>query len=76
MQFTDVATIEKTYERAKAENLGVSKTALRRWCKDGTLKTVHTGTKYLIYWPNLLNLLQNGADIEQAPEYGKIRRIG
>lgn len=76
MQFTEVATIEKTFERSKAENLGISRNFLRQRCIDGSLKSVRAGSKYLIFWPNLISLIQNG-DMPEVPEQdsGKIRRI-
>ena len=76
MQFTEVATIDKTYERAKINGLGLSKTFIRRHCLDGSLKSVKTGNKYLIYWPNLLRLIENGDLVDHSEqESGKIRRI-
>lgn len=75
MQFTEVATIEKTFERSKAENLGINRTFLRRHCIDGSLKAVKSGAKYLIYWPNLLHLLENGEPQEQPEQIYGIRAV-
>lgn len=76
MQFTEVATIEKTFERSKAENIGISRNFLRQRCIDGSLKSVRAGSKYLIFWPNLISLIQNG-DVPEVREQdnGKIRPI-
>jgi excisionase family DNA binding protein len=75
MQFTEVATIEKTYERSEAENLGINRTFLRRHCIDGSLKAVKSGTKYLIYWPNLLRLLENGDCVEGPKQRNGTRKV-
>ena len=77
MQFTEVATISKTHERAQMENIGVSRNFLRQRCIDGSLKAVRAGSKYLIYWPNLLRLIENGDTMEVlTQERSKIRQIG
>ena len=85
--WTSTATIDKTYERAKAEGLGLSKNFIRQKCLDGSLKTTRVGVKYYIYWPNLIKLLENGdgfppperAEIFKANKapagYGNISRI-
>lgn len=77
MPYTEVATIDKTYERAKTEGLGLSKTFLRRHCLDGSLHATKTGNKYLIFWPNLLELLKQGEVKEEAfsATVSKIRPI-
>lgn len=76
MIYTEVATIRETAKRAQEANLGIGECFLRRACKEGKLKHTLSGSKTLIYWPNLLEFLQIG---EQKPvpeeEHEKIRRI-
>lgn len=75
-EFTQVATIPKTAQRCKAEGIGLSENQLRTLCARGELKHTQMGKKSLIYWPNLLELLERGTPQEETPVvYGKIRRI-
>lgn len=53
-------TIQGTFERAKFEGLGVSRNFIRQACLDGKLKHCRAGRKILIFYPNLLELLQTG----------------
>ena len=46
--FSDVATISQTLARAKAENMYIPETALRRWVKDGDVPASFVGKKALI----------------------------
>ena len=79
--YTQTATIPKTAERCKAENLGITAWNLREWCKSGALKHIRCGTKFLIYWPNLLEFLETGMPVptaeptNAAAPYGTMRRI-
>lgn len=57
-----MATISKTAERAKAESLGVSEMALRRWVKSGQLPAVYAGNRALIFWPTLISFLGGAAN--------------
>ena len=61
-QWTQTATIAKTYERACAENLGVSQHFIRQSCKEGRLKHNKAGTTVLIFYPNLIEFLKKGED--------------
>lgn len=75
-EFTQVATIPKTARRCKAEGIGLSENQLRTLCARGELKHTQMGKKSLIYWPNLLELLESGTRQEERPvEYGEIRKI-
>lgn len=75
-EFTQVATIPKTAARCKAEGIGLTENQLRILCARGELKHTQMGKKSLIYWPNLLELLERGTPQEETPVvYGKIRRI-
>ena len=73
--FTQTASIPRTAARCRAEKIGLSASQLRALCKTGQLKHVMMGNKPLIYWPNLLKFLENGAPKERPPEAGTIRRI-
>lgn len=67
-KWTQTATISKTYERACAENLGISRNFIRNACIDGRLKHCRVGNnKILIFWPNLLAFIQNGDNAEKEP---------
>lgn len=61
-EFTQVATIPKTAQRCKAEGIGLSAQQLRCLCKEGRLKHTMMGRNALIYWPNLLQMLESGGD--------------
>jgi hypothetical protein len=66
---TQTNTIQGTYERAVSEGLGVSRNFIRQACLDGRLKCNRAGKKFLIFWPNLLELLQNGdAELESVAD--------
>lgn len=54
----DVLTIREATERAKAEGLPVSEYTLRRWVRTGEIPVRKTGTKMLIFYPNLVRYLQ------------------
>ena len=75
MAFTQVATIPKTAERCKAEGIGLSARQLRCLCKEGRLKHVMMGRTALIYWPNLIAMLESGGEAKKSPEYGKMRKV-
>ena len=75
-EFTQVATIPKTAQRCKAEGIGLSENQLRTLCARGELKHTQMGKKALIYWPNLVELLESGTRQEKRPVgYGEIRKI-
>ena len=44
--FSDVATISQTLARAKAENMPIPETALRRWVKDGDVPASFVGKNH------------------------------
>lgn len=75
-EFTQVATIPKTAARCKAEGIGLTENQLRTLCARGELKHTQMGKKSLIYWPNLLELLESGTrQEERSLGYGEIRKI-
>ncbi len=73
--FTQTASIPRTAARCRAEKIGLSANQLRVLCKTGQLKHVMMGRKILIFWPNLLEFLENGSPKDKPPEVGTIRRI-
>ena len=66
MFYTEVATINKTIERAKQSHLGITETALRRWVKDGLVPAVYVGNKALIYWPTLIEFLSGNHNVGES----------
>lgn len=58
----DVATINETLERARAEGIPLPETALRRWVKNGEIPAVYAGKKALLYWPNVVRFVCGGTD--------------
>lgn len=63
----DVLTIRETVNRAKVEGLPVSEYTLRNWIKTGRVPVAHAGTRALVYWPNVVNYLQNGDPVQLPP---------
>lgn len=59
-KFHDTATIPETYRRLHAEGHMVSMCALRRWVRTGELPAAYAGQKALLYYPNVIRLLQTG----------------
>lgn len=57
IQKRNILTINEAVKRAKVEGLNISETALRRWIKEGTLHVAFSGSRALIFWPNLTRLL-------------------
>ncbi len=77
-KWTTMATIQRTFERAEAEGLGVSKNLLRQLCLTNQISPVIVGKRsFLINWNNLLTYLQTGSvkPKVEAPDDGKIHRI-
>ena len=59
-----VITIREAVARAKAEGYPVSEYALRMWIKQGTFPVRKVGSKFLIFYPNLVAFIrcESGAD--------------
>lgn len=74
----DVLTIRAAVARAKDEGLPVSEYTLRSWIKSGRVPVVYAGTRALVYFPNIVNYLQNGDPIQTPPVAAdsKLRYIG
>ena len=69
-------TIERTFERAQDENLGISKHFIRMSVLNGTLPSVRAGKKRLINWEHFINFI-NTPQYNSAEETqdGKIRPV-
>lgn len=53
-----VGTIREIHRRLTQEGYLVSECALRRWIKEGKLPAVHTGSKALISYSKVLEILE------------------
>lgn len=76
----DVVTINEAVRRAKADGLPLSSYTLRSWVRTGKIPARKAGTKFLLYYPNLVSYLrcEDGGDnqparVAAAP--GTIRRV-
>jgi len=70
-------TVDETFTRAQAENIGVSKNFIRQSVRNGALPCVRAGTKYLINWNAFMSYLENPAPaVQPEPSIGGIRRVG
>lgn len=74
-KFTQVATIPKTAQRCKAEGIGLSARQLRYLCATGQLKHTMMGRNVLIYWPNVLQMLESGGEMQETKKYGNVRWV-
>jgi len=54
-----MGTISETAKRAAEENIGISKTHIRRMVLNGEIPTVRSGSKYLINWNLFIEYLNN-----------------
>lgn len=76
MEYSDMLTIAKTAERCKADGIPLSEKSLRRFVKDASLPSTHTGKKALIYFPNVLEFVKRGNNhCEQQKPVENIRPI-
>lgn len=67
-------TIGSTVELARSSGYEISEYSLRRWVRSGAVPSVRSGTKYLLYWPNVERFLQGGSTAKSV-DTGKIRRV-
>ena len=77
-QWKETGTIEETYKRALEDNLGLSRRFIRQSCINGQLKHCMSGGRYLIYYPNLLDLIKNGTSAEnqvEKPYIDEVRKL-
>ena len=75
MTYSDILSIPKTAARCKAEGIPLPEKAIRRFVKDGSLLSIKTGTKTLIYFPNVIEFIKRGNRTQENSESGGIRRI-
>lgn len=77
--FDDLLSIRETAARCKAERVPLAESALRRLVATGELPALRSGTKHLIYYPNLIELLRGGSSKppadEREPSSGTVRKI-
>lgn len=74
----DLLSIHNTALRCKSEGIPLSEKSIRRFVKDGTLVSVKTGKKVLIFYPNVQQLIQSGNNYLETPSHnntGTIRKI-
>lgn len=71
----DVVTPRQAVQRLKSDGLPISEYTLRRWIKTGEIPVRRAGTKFLIYYPNLLAYLQGGDEARPIVVAPGIRRI-
>lgn len=62
MNYPNILSIHKTAERCKAEGIPLPEKAIRRFVKNGSLPAIQSGTKSLIYFPNVIKLVEHGND--------------
>lgn len=63
----DVVTINEAVKRARSEGLPVSEYTLRRWIKTGAVPVRKTGSRMLLYYPNLVRFLRCEDGGDNAP---------
>ena len=69
-------TIDGTFSRAQAENLGVSKYFIRQSVLNGSLPSIRSGNKYLINYERFLAFLNAPQPIiPQENQKSKVRTI-
>ncbi|MDD4592241.1 MAG: hypothetical protein PHG06_17715 [Parabacteroides sp.] len=76
MAFTKIATINKTFERCQAENIGISKHLIRQLASSGQIPSIMAGKTRLINYDLLLDFLNNGTvQTPQSETAGHIKPI-
>lgn len=58
--FAEVDTIPNTHKRLREEGYHVSVCMLRGLVRSGALKAAYSGNKALLYYPNVIKVLQDG----------------
>ena len=54
---TNMLTIREAVRRANGEGVRVAEACIRRLVKDGSIHSIKTGTKSLLYYPALVEYL-------------------
>lgn len=60
--YPDVDTIPKIHKRLREEGYMVSLCTLRGWVRQGILPAAYAGHKVLLYYPNVIKVLQEGTE--------------
>lgn len=60
-KYTQTATINVTAKRCAEENLGITAMMIRKLISDGQLPYNEIGNRKLIYFPNLIKMLEEGS---------------
>lgn len=75
----EMNTIPKTIKRLHEDGYGISMRSLRQWVRDGDIPSVTCVNRPYLWYPNVLNFLQQGNSIpedkEPEPDNNGIRRI-
>ena len=66
MNACKVGSIRQIHQRLLDAGYNVSEYTLRIWVKNGTLRAVHTGTKALISFDNVVALLEGNSPFPAA----------
>lgn len=64
--FPEVDTIPNTHKRLREEGYHVSVCMLRGLVRSGALKAAYSGNKALLYYPNVIKVLQEGTEPPEA----------
>ena len=64
--FAEVDTIPNTHKRLREEGYHVSVCMLRGLVRSGALKAASSGNKALLYYPNVIKVLQEGTEPPEA----------
>ena len=72
----NVVTVREAVQRAKADGLPVTEYTLRRWIKTGAIPVRSVGSKALLFYPNLVRVLQCEDGADNAPAtFGAVNGI-
>lgn len=69
-------TIRQTLQRLREEGYFISENALRIWVKSGLIPANYCGMRAYLYYPNVINFLQQGNTSPNADVTNGIRKIG
>ncbi len=75
---TNVLTVREAVTRARSEGLPISEYALRGWVKSGAIPVRKVGSKFLIFYPRLVEFLScmDGVGDIQPPQPAPVLRVG
>ena len=64
-------TIRGTARRARAQGLGITECAIRRWVKTGDLPCIRSGNRMYVSWSALLAYLGIAGETQKDTNSGK-----